>query len=373
MLDASLRTPRQLPLHTRHLGLGARIGLFGEWEVPLFYTSILDEHEAVRTRSGLFDISHMGEFFIEGPGAKSFLDWALPRPVSEVAAGRAVYAPLLNELGGIVDDVITYRLGADRFLLIVNAGNVAKDFVHLQRLKIRFEGRGLAPFTLIDSSEKLGLLALQGPASLAILSAAVGQDFGSLGYYRFCEWKSGIVSRTGYTGEDGFEIMVPLSELELLWTALMSAGKSHGLSPVGFGCRDTLRLEAGMPLYGHDMDDETAPMEAGIGWAVKMNGADFFGREALTARAQSGWRKKLIGFEMLERGIPRQGQEIFIEGCPAGVVTSGSFSPTLKENIGMGFVNRLNLDEGEGVDIQIRGAGVRGRVVAPPFYRRLKS
>ena len=371
-MTRSLMTSRQLPLHARHLALGARTGLFGEWEVPLYYTSILEEHEAVRTRAGLFDISHMGEFFVEGPGAQAFLEWALPRLLGEVAAGRAVYAPLVNARGGVVDDIIAYRLGASRFLLIVNAGNVAKDFAHLQALKTLYDQKGLAAFTLVNASDQYGLLALQGPRSAEILARAAAEDFSKLGYYRFCEWKQGIVSRTGYTGEDGFEIMLETSLLDGLWTALLNAGSEFGIRPAGFGCRDTLRLEAGMPLYGHDLDDETAPQEAGIGWAVKMDGAEFYGREALLERQKAGWTKKLVGFETLDRGIPRQGQEIFKDGSLIGVVTSGSFSPTLKKNIGMGFVSRLDLAPDATVELQIRGAAVRAKILSLPFYRRKK-
>jgi len=362
-------TVAKLPLDSVHRSLGARMGQFGDWEVPLYYTSILDEHAAVRQKAGVFDISHMGEFEVQGAGATAFLDAILPRPISPMTFGQALYSPLLNDQGGLVDDIIVYRRQAEHYLLIVNAGNIAKDFAHIFGLK-----ELLAPsLGLHDISAQWALLAVQGPLSAAILEKALGDSFEDLPYYHFRERQDGIVSRTGYTGEDGFEIMVKTAEVKALWNRLFEAGRSQGLQPVGFGARDTLRLEAGMPLYGHDLNDETTPFESHIGWAVKLAKGEFVGRRALISLEESGRRKKLVGFEMTERGIPRQGQEIRKTGEPVGVVTSGSFSPTLKKNIGMAFVSDLGIQEGDAVDVMVRDNAVSARVVKLPFYRRNKK
>jgi len=365
--SGSVMTVSHLPLDAYHRRLNARMGQFGDWEVPLFYTSILEEHTAVREKAGLFDISHMGEFDFHGAGALVFLESVLPRPIELMKNGQAIYMPLLNAQGGILDDILVYRRTAEHFLLIVNAGNIAKDFAHLSRLK------GSNPaFVFEDLSPSKGLLALQGPASAEILAKATGERFDELAYYYFRDWQGGIVSRTGYTGEDGFEIMVDTAQLAPLWDLLFAAGAEFGLTAVGFGARDTLRLEAGMPLYGHDMDDETTPFEAGIGWAVKMNKGNFIGKAALAEKERTGRRKKLIGFEITERGIPRQGQGIAQHGKSLGIVTSGSFSPTLKKGIGMGFISDLSLKAGDAVDILIRNKAVPAQLIQLPFYKRKK-
>jgi len=359
----------RLPLDAIHRSLNARMGQFGDWEVPLYYTTILEEHAAIREKAGVFDISHMGEFDVKGAGATAFLDAVLPRPISAIKFGQAIYMPLLNEQGGMVDDIIVYRRAAEDYLLIVNAGNIAKDFAHFSRLKAR-----LAPDLLMtDISPQKGLLALQGPASAAILAKALGESFDDLAYYHFRECKIGFVSRTGYTGEDGFEIMVDTAKLTSLWNSLFDAGREYGIAPVGFGARDTLRLEAGMPLYGHDLDDDTTPFEAGIGWAVKMDKGEFVGRAALAEKEARGRRKKLIGFEMIDRGIPRQGQEIRKNGQAIGVVTSGSFSPTLKKNIGMAFISNLDLKAGDRLEVVIRDKAAAAQIVKLPFYKRVKK
>ncbi len=369
MDSGSVMSVSLLPLDAIHRSLNARMGQFGDWEVPLYYTSILEEHAAVREKAGVFDISHMGEFDVRGKGATAFLDAVLPRPIAAIKHGQAVYMPLLNDQGGIVDDIIVYRRADEHFLLIVNAGNMAKDFAHFSRLK----GLLAPQIVLDDLSPQKGLLALQGPASAAILAKALGQSFDDLAYYHFRDWNDGIVSRTGYTGEDGFEIMTGTAHLTGLWNSLFEAGRSLGIAPVGFGARDTLRLEAGMPLYGHDLDDDTTPFEAGIGWAVKLDKGKFFGKAALAEKEKKGRRKKLVGFEMLERGIPRQGQEIKKDGKTLGAVTSGSFSPTLKKNIGMAFITDLTLKAGDTFEVVVRDKAIPAQIVKLPFYKRVKK
>ena len=365
MTTISAQSIRHLPLHERHAQKGARFGAFGEWEVPLYYTTILDEHAAVRQAAGLFDISHMGEFWISGPEALGFLEGLLPRPIAPITVGQALYMPLLNEHGGIVDDIIVYRFADDEFLLIVNAGNVAKDSDWIRA--------HLSPgVNFTDLSEEMGLLALQGPKSPTILERALGGRI-DLKYYHFRKYGSGMISRTGYTGEDGFEIMADNQDLPGLWDTLMNAGAPLGLVPTGFGARDTLRLEAAMPLYGHDMNDETTPLEVGINWAVDLTKASFIGKEPLVRQKETGVRKKLIGFEMVGRGIPRQHYEICKKGKRLGEVTSGSFAPTLKKNIGMGFMAAAESQPGNEIEIMIREQSLAARIVPLPFYKRAKK
>lgn len=354
---------RRLPLHAKHAEKGARFGAFGDWEVPLYYTSILEEHEAVRERAGLFDISHMGEFFLSGPHAESFLQELLPRDICRLAPGAAFYMPLLNERGGIVDDIILYRFAPDLFLLIVNAANVEKDFDWIKP-------RVPSGVSFENQSEEKGLLALQGPQSAAIVKAAFGGNFSDLAYYHFRGWKSGMMARTGYTGEDGFEIMADNKDLPEIWETLFRAGKSIGLAPTGFGARDTLRLEAAMPLYGHDMNDDTSPFEAGIGWAVDLTKKSFVGREPLAAQNKEGMKRRLVGFEMIDRGIPRQDCVIRKAGREIGRVTSGSFAPTLQKNIGLGYVPAGDGEPGREIEIVIRGNALKARIVKLPFYKR---
>jgi aminomethyltransferase len=354
---------RVLPLHEKHAKAGAKFGTFGDWEVPLYYTSILEEHEAVRHRAGLFDISHMGGFWLEGPAAAHFLDELLPRKVSPIECGRAVYSPLLNEQGGFIDDIVFYRFEQDRFYVIVNASNTDKDYEWIK-------SRLINGVELSNESGKKGLLSLQGPVSAAILRKAVGEDFGDLKYYRFRPWNDGMIAKTGYTGEDGFEILLDVEDLPKIWDDLLSAGKTEGLVPTGFGARDTLRFEAAMLLYGHDMDDHVTPLEAGVDWAVDLTKPCFVGREALLKQKQNGVPRKFVGLEMIERGIPRQGCEIQKDGKSVGLVTSGSFSPTFKKSLGLGYVvSELAVLDTE-VDVMIRQSPVKARIARLPFYKR---
>lgn len=360
-------TLKRLAIHDLHVKAGAHLGAFGEWEVPLCFNSILQEHEAVRTRAGLFDISHMGEFFISGRDALGFLDYLLPRKMERLKDGKAFYAPLLNAEGGIVDDLIVYQVHPDQFLLIVNAANIHKDFNWIQHH---------LPTTvhLEDASQHLSLFALQGPRSQAILETLFGCDFHLLGYYQFLhlktKWGELFISRTGYTGEDGFEIVADTDEAVPLWEALMAAGKSQELVPIGFGARDTLRLEAAMLLYGQDMDDSTSAVEAGLEWAVDFDKANFIGRERNVREREMGPSRRLVGFEMAGRGIPRQGFAIEKEGHIIGQVTSGGFAPTLKRNIGLGYVSEGESKMGTQFDVVIRDQRVKAVVCPIPFYRR---
>jgi aminomethyltransferase len=344
----------------------AKFGAFGDWEVPLYYSSILLEHEAVRTRAGIFDISHMGEFTVRGAGAEAFLEGLLPRRVAGMPEGKALYMPLLHAEGGIVDDVILYRLGPERFCFIVNAANTAKDWRWLR------EKAPARAVELENISDATGLLALQGPRSAAIAAKVFGEEWVLLSNYHARPRGAGMIARTGYTGEDGFEIMLPGGELLSVWQRLFEAGEPEGLVPAGFGARDTLRLEAGMPLYGHDLSDDVSPLEAGLDWTVDLNKPAFIGREALLRQADGGPKRRLAGFEMLDRGIPRQGQVIRWQGQAAGAVTSGSYAPTLKKNIGLGFVPAAAAQTGSEIEIVVRDRPLKARIVKTPFYRRVR-
>jgi aminomethyltransferase len=339
---------------------------FGDWEVPLYYATILEEHEAVRSRAGMFDISHMGKFYLEGSGVLSYLEKLLPRTISAMKYGQALYMPLTNDTGGFVDDIIVYRIEEQRFFIIVNAANIEKD-------EKWFLSHKPADVTLRNLSQEQGLLALQGPAAASILEEAFpGQDFSKLSYYSFKVWGDGMVARTGYTGEDGFEIMVPNALLPEVWDKIFAAGEKNGIAAIGFGARDTLRLEAGMPLYGHDMNDSISPVEAKLKWAVDPAKNNYPGASLIGKQLAQGSTKVLVGFEMTDRGIPRQDYSILKEGKAVGAVTSGSFSPTLKKNIGMGYVPVELSSPGTEIEIQVRDKALKAQVVKLPFYKRKK-
>ncbi len=355
--------PTKLPLHEEHLQKGARMGDFGGWLVPLFYSSIMEEHTAVRTKAGIFDISHMGEFIVEGPAALDYLEKYLPRRITPVKLSQAIYMPLVNDQGGMVDDIIVYRMTEKKFLVIVNAGNIEKDFAW-------FKDRVTPGVTLTDLSHDMGLLALQGPLSQTILLECFGAFYKDLRRFHYKDFEGGVIARTGYTGEDGYEIMVPKSKLKQVWEVLFRVGAQHGLLPIGFGARDTLRLEAAMPLYGHELTDEITPLEADLEWAIDFTKNEFPGSAILKKQKQAGILKKRVGFEMVERGIPRQGFEIQKDGKTIGAVTSGSFIPTTGKNIGMAYVAAVEAMTGNAIDVMVRGKPVKAVLVSLPFYRR---
>ncbi len=354
---------RKLPLHDEHLRKGARMGDFGGWLVPLFYTSIVDEHTAVRCKAGLFDISHMGELLVEGPGALNFLEKNLPRRVAPVKLYQAIYMPLVNDRGGMVDDIIVYRMAESRFLIIVNAGNIEKDFQW-------FKSRAPDGVTVTNISESMGLLALQGPLSREILAEAFGAYYRDLKRFYYLDFEGGIIARTGYTGEDGYEIMVPMHKLKAIWDVLFRVGGKKGLVPVGFGARDTLRLEAAMPLYGHELNDTLTPLEAGLEWALDLSKDQFPGSKVLKAQKREGLSQKRIGFEMIDRGIPRQDCEVRKDGRLVGKVTSGSFIPTTGKSIGMAYVEACEAGVGNVLEVMIRDRAAKAAIVSLPFYKR---
>lgn len=361
---------KRTPLYERHQNLGARLVEFGGWEMPVQYTGILDEHRAVRTRAGLFDVCHMGEIRVTGADALPFLRRMLTNDPANLTVGQAQYTLMCRPDGGVIDDLITYRLDDAEYLLIVNASNTDKDYGWLAD----HAGAGTAVDNVSDES---GLLALQGPEAEAILQPLTNVDLSALGYYHAIRGAvagiPGLLSRTGYTGEDGFEILTNADRAGELWDTLLEAGEDRGLLPAGLGARDTLRLEAAMPLYGHELDESTNPLEAGLGYFVKLEKPDFMGRETLIKVKEQGLSRKLIGFRITGRGIARQGYEILHDDETVGRVTSGTFAPYLDQAIGMGFVTPELAEPGTRLEILIRGRPVAAEVVERPFYRRKRQ
>ena len=372
MTDQAEATYHETPLHSRHVALGARLIEFGGWLMPVQYSGILDEHRAVRERAGLFDLSHMGELFVEGPQAGAALAAALVSNPPALAIGRAHYSMICAEDGGIIDDLIVYRLAEERFLVVANASNapIVSDAL-VERL---------AGFRAVldDRSLAMALCAVQGPRAVDIVGPVTDVDLGALRYYAIGEGRvagiPALVARTGYTGEDGFEIFVDNARALELWDALTAAGEPHGLAPVGLGARDTLRLEAGMPLYGNDLDRSTNPFEAGLGRVVKLDKPDdFVGRAALEKVARDGPARKLVGLVMEGRGIARHGYPVYRDARRTGEVTSGTHSPSLGRAIAMAYVAPGDAESGTILDVEIREQRVPAKVVDLPFYRRPRT
>jgi aminomethyltransferase len=361
---------RRTPLHDRHVAAGARLVEFAGWEMPVQYRGVIDEHRAVRSAAGLFDVSHMGEFRVAGPGAEAFVQGLTPNDVSQLAPGRAHYSALLGHEGTFLDDLLVYRVADDEIMIVVNASNVGSDFAWVAG----FPREGA---TLEDVSDRYALLALQGPKAAEILAPLTGVELGAIKYYRFAAGevlgRRALVSRTGYTGEDGFELYLDPGDAPAVWDGLLERGAPLGLEPVGLGARDTLRLEAGMALYGHEIDATTTPWDAGLDWIVKLGKGDFVGRGALeAARADGPPRRRLVGFEVEGRGIARQGHRLLAGGREVGHVTSGTFSPTFERALGMAYVESALAAPGTAIEIDVRGKSVPARVAALPFYKRPK-
>jgi aminomethyltransferase len=348
---------------------------FGGWDMPIDYSGkglgVIKEHLAVRRAAGLFDVSHMGEVEVKGPGALAFLQRVTSNDVARLEDGHAQYSALPMPTGAPVDDIIVYRFTAERYLLVVNASNRAKDVAWLS-------AQNPTGCEIQDRSDEFALLALQGPRAVAILERLTPADLSAVGYYKFTtgtvKGLAATLARTGYTGEDGFEIMVKAADGPALWDALMTEGESEGLVPAGLGARDTLRLEAKMCLYGNDIDETTTLVEAGLGWitCVEPHKGDFNGRAVLAGQKATGSARKLIGFEMKERGIARHGYPVLIGGAPVSAVTSGSMAPFLEKNIGLAYVPSEKAAVGTPIGIEIRGVPVAAEIVKTPFYKRAK-
>jgi aminomethyltransferase len=356
---------KQTPLHGRHQALGAKIIDFGGWAMPVQYSGILDEHKAVREAAGIFDVSHMGEIQFDGPRAAEAVQRLVTNDVGKLSDGSALYTCVCYPTGGIVDDCIVYRHKADSFLIVVNASNIDKDFAWFR------ENAG-SMCTITNYSDDYGLLAVQGPKAVALVQSLSDAPVEKLKPFTWTTAHVGPahceVARTGYTGEDGFEIFVPAADAGKLWDALLEKGRDVGLKPIGLGARDTLRLEARLSLYGNDIDQDHTPHEAGLSWVVK--GKGYVGEEALEKQKRDGVDRKLVGFVMKDRGTARHGYDIYDGDEKIGVVTSGSLGPTVGKNIGLGYVPAARSEPGTVLTIDCRGKKAAAEVVKGPFYKR---
>jgi aminomethyltransferase len=358
---------KRTPLFDEHIRLNGKMVPFAGYEMPVQYpTGIRAEHETVRSRVGIFDVSHMGEFRVRGPDAVAFASRATTNDPAKLVTGQVQYSTMCMPDGGVVDDLLVYRIGEEDLRLVVNASNMTKDWDHLSSLLGDFDAE------MEDESDTIGLLALQGPFAEGVLQPLTETNLAQIGFYHFMEGEvagvPGMISRTGYTGEDGFELYVPAEDAAALWRRIEDQGVLNGLAPAGLGARDSLRLEMGYALYGNDLDDETSPLEAGLSWLVKLNKGDFVGREALQRQKDEGVRRRLAGFELTHRGFPRPGYEVRFRGESVGTVRSGTMSPSLGHGIGTAYLPP-DAQPGDPVEIVIRDQAVEGVVSRPPFYK----
>ncbi len=362
---------KKTPLNRSHRQLGARMVEFGGWEMPVQYCGVIEEHLAVRNAAGLFDVSHMGEIEVRGPGSLAFVQELTTNDASTLAFGQVQYSALCYSHGGTVDDVTLYRFGEEHFLFCVNAANIDKDFAWME--EVLQEG-GFGDVTLRNVSDDFAQLALQGPAAAPILSRLTGTDLGRIARYHFHEGLvadvPAIISRTGYTGEDGFELYFAPAAAEAVWRALLEAGAPDGVAPAGLGARDTLRLEMKYALYGHELSPEITPLEAGLGWIVRFEKDSFVGRDALLRQKEQGIPRRLVGFVLTEAGVPRAGYPVFVGDEEVGSVTSGTMSPSLRVGIGLALVRFDCGAVGTELQIGIRSRRVAARVAKTPFVRK---
>ncbi|MBS1817764.1 MAG: glycine cleavage system aminomethyltransferase GcvT [Acidobacteria bacterium] len=371
-MEQATDTPlKKTPLNARHRALGAKMVPFAGWEMPVEYSGITAEHLAVRERAGLFDVSHMGQIEIAGSNALEAVQRISCNDASKLQIGQAQYSGLLTEQGTFVDDLLVYKLANQHYMLVVNASHIDKDFAHIVE--------GITPAgdaVAVNASSRYALIAVQGPRAIDVVQPLTGIDLASMKYYWFAHGEvAGVratVSRTGYTGEDGFEIFVPPQMADKVWLALMQAGEPVGVIPCGLGARDTLRLEAAMSLHGNDIDESTTPVEAGLGWIVGWKKESFVGSDVLKRQKAEGTTRKLVGFEMIDRGIARHGYPIVSGAEQVGIVTSGTQTPYLKKAIGLGYVPTALSAAGTELEIDIRGRRLKARVVPTPFYKRTK-
>ena len=366
---------KKTPLNEAHRRMGGRMVDFGGWDMPVQYPAgTVEEHLRTRTRAGLFDVSHMGEIEVTGPDAISFVNRLTSNDVSKLVDGQAHYSALTTFEGTVIDDLLVYRFAADRLMLVVNAGTTEKDWDWISSAHTKED------LALRNASSSYCQIALQGPEALTILTPLTNVSLPDIKYYHFTEGQvdgvPAIVSRTGYTGEDGFEVYAAADKAEQIWNKLLDAGRfdsDTGVLPCGLAARNTLRLEAGMALYGHEIDESTTLLEANLGWICKLNKGDFNGRDALARQKDAGIKRRLIGFEMTERGIARDDQDVSINNTRVGKVTSGSPAPYLKKNIGMAYVPAEFANEGQEIQIDVRGRLIGAQIVKTPFYKRARS
>ena len=358
---------KKTALYDEHVAAGAKIVPFAGYQMPVQYrTGIIAEHQAVRTRAGLFDVSHMGELEVKGPQALDLVQYVTTNDASKLKVGQAQYSVICREDGGCVDDCIVYKF-EDVYMIVVNASNKDKDRDWIWHHADKFD------VELNDKSDEIALIALQGPRAQAILTPLTDTALDDIEYYHFgtgdVRGVPAVISRTGYTGEDGFELYINNRDAVTLWRLLLEAGAGEGLIPAGLGSRDSLRLEMGYALYGNDIDDQHTPLEAGLAWVTKLDKPDFIGKQALLELKQKGVRKRLIGFELSERGFPRHGYEVRVNGEPAGEVTSGTVSPSLEKGVGLAYVSAESAKPGTKLEIMVRDKAVPAEVARPPFYK----
>ena len=358
------------PLYEKHKSLGAKMVDFGGWEMPVQYTSIIEEHTATREKAGLFDVSHMGEITVKGKDAKETLNKLITNDMNLMTPKKALYSPVPNEKGGVVDDLLVYMINDEEFLLVVNASNTSKDFEWFKKNISGLSGS----VEVINSSNDYGQIAIQGPAAQGILQKLTNFNLDDISFFNFdyveVSGKKSIVSRTGYTGEDGFEIYCQWQHTEEIWDSLFSIGANNGLLPVGLGARDTLRLEAALPLYGHEIDEDITPIEAGLKFFTKPDKGYFIGADIIKKQAEEGTARKITGIELIEKGVPRSGYAIEKEGVQIGYVTSGTYSPTLKKGVAMAMLSAEMIQTGSEVDVVIRDKKIKAKIVKLPFYKK---
>jgi len=361
---------KKTPLNQVHRELGARMVDFGGWDMPVQYSGVIEEHLAVRQAAGLFDVSHMGEVEVRGANALAFIQQLTINDAAKLVDGQVQYSAICYPEGGVVDDVTLYRFSGAHFLFCVNASNIEKDFAWMQKV---LRESALTDVTLTNRSSEFAQIALQGPKSVAILAELTDVSLDGLAYYHFCEGavagEQMIISRTGYTGEAGFELYLPASVAVAVWQKLMAAGAPHGLLPIGLGARDTLRLEKGYALYGHELSRDISPLEAGLAWITKLDKGDFVGKAALVAQKAAGVPRRRVGLVMEERGIPREGYPLFAGDREVGFVTSGTMSPTLKLGIALALVEPATAGLDGELEVAVRNRRMRARVVRPPFVQ----
>ena len=359
---------KKTPLYEKHIQLKGKIIDFGGWGLPVEYSGIIPEHEAVRTKAGIFDVSHMGEITVQGEDSEKYLQMLLTNDISLLNNNQIAYTTMCYPHGGVVDDLLVYKYTNTDYLLVVNASNTEKDY---RWMKENIFG----DTEVLNVSENYAQVALQGPLSQTILQKLTKKDLNEIEFYYFCDNVNignigALVSRTGYTGEDGFELYFAYDKAEEMWKLILETGKEEGLIPAGLGARDTLRFEAALPLYGHELDENITPLEAGLGFCVKLNKENFIGKEALANQKSEGLNRKIIGFEMIDRGIPRNNYEVYAEGRKIGYVTTGSFSPTLKKNIGLALIDSAYSKEGTEIEVLIRNKNLKAKVIKKPFYSK---
>lgn len=361
-----MQTLKQTSLYNFHQQLGARIVPFAGWDMPVQYKGVIEEHCAVREQAGLFDVSHMGEIFVTGVGARDFIQNLITNNITKIGNGQCQYSVCCYEDGGVVDDVIVYQFNTEKFMVIVNAANVEKDFSWMQKNKQK-------NVQIENKSDVFSLLALQGPKACEILWSLVDVDLTKLKYFSFCETLFGqhevILSRTGYTGEDGFEICCAWDSGPEIWQQILKAGQGFGIQPIGLAARNTLRLEAAYSLYGHEISESINPLEANLGWVVALDKAQFIGKKALQKTKSEGAKRKLIGLEMVGKGIARDGYKVFGLDGEVGYVTSGSYAPTLQKSIALALVD-AGLGTGIELFVQVRNQKLQARIIKLPFYER---